>query len=1220
MTLDARWGLRYVSWPLDQTKGRVGARSTSSLADAAARLFRQKGFDATTVRQIAKAAGMLPGSVHYRYPTKAALLLALMRRGVEADLACMRAAIAPSRDPVERLRLAMRARVRYLLSRDAATVVLYDWRSLKGRAREEMIRLRDRYEAFWAGLLHEAAGAGPPASGHRPQPAALPGLRRHQLDHHVVLARRVAHARRDQRRVLRVHRLRSGRRRASREPSVAARARSSSRRASRGAAGQDRERRSGLGRGPGRAEPTGDAFWRFRMSRKVSLLFAALLLRSRRAHGPGAAHRRRPVAAPSPTNPGRPCPGPPSPSPAWRPTSPAPPPPTRAGRYLVAALPPGAYRIAVELSGFAAAAPRGRGARARARPRTSTSSSSWPGPRRTITVTGEAPLVDPTHTAVSSVVGQQQIESLPINGRNFLSFSVITPGVTTDRTPQQGASATSGLSFGGPARALEQHHGGRPRQQRPRRRRGARDLQPGGHPRVPGADQLLLRGVRQGLGRRRQHRDQERHQRAARQRLLLLPRREPERQGPLREGRRVRQRRSTARRRPSASSSGAPPSAAPSSRTGRSSSCPSSAWTSTANNFVNIDPAAAAVLRAAGFPVELGNVPYEFKTTEFLAKIDHQWSPEPQPGPARQLLRHHQREHRALRRHRRPQPRRGAAPHGLGHLAPRRPTSSPRAGSTRRASSSRTRTRRSSPSIPTAAGPATTNDEGGPTLEVTGVASVGRQRFTPAAARSTSASRSTDTMSYFGGQPPRQGRLRLQLHRHQGHRAAAALRRPLHLPVAARRVLAAVGLPPRATPLSAMRGAGARACPPPTCRATAATGRVVQGLGPLAVRAGRLARSPPQLTLKAGRPLPEAVSVRRHRLHGLQPRRHDAHLRLSRRQQQHRAARWPWPSIPRATGARRCTPPTGSSTTTRSSPSRRSANGIDGSADGVRTLVARFPASIAALACARPPHPGAHHAVSRAWSSRPIPGSRRPTRTRPRSASTAPSARDFSRGRELRLRARQAPARHASTTTRSSPPWAPAGGPTTSAACAGTSASVLQYTVVRRDLVPGPDRLASTSASARTTSSWPRTRSPRPRTTPPTSRARSSCRTTDAAGTRPIPPGLPLGFDPDSEKGPATHDQRHRFVLSRAATSSRGTSSSRRSSPRPPGRPFTPLAGADLNGDGDGGAFPSDRARRNPDRPGQQRGPQQRNDGRPVHRGRAAEQEVPLRRSARRST
>ena len=51
--------------------------------------------------------------------------------------------------------------------------------------------------------------------------------------------------------------------------------------------------------------------------------------------------------------------------------------------------------------------------------------------------------------AVASVVSQQQIERLPIDGRNFISFAVITPGVSTDRTPQQGASATSGLTFAG---------------------------------------------------------------------------------------------------------------------------------------------------------------------------------------------------------------------------------------------------------------------------------------------------------------------------------------------------------------------------------------------------------------------------------------------------------------------------------------------------------------------------------------------------------------------------------------------------------------------------------------------------------------------------------------------------------------------------------------------------------------------------------------------------
>src|SRR3954469_16184766 len=86
--------------------------------DAAARLFRAKGFAATTVREIARAARMLPGSLHYRYPTKDSLLLALMKRGVEADLAGIRAAIRGVRDPVERLRLALRARLRYLLGRD----------------------------------------------------------------------------------------------------------------------------------------------------------------------------------------------------------------------------------------------------------------------------------------------------------------------------------------------------------------------------------------------------------------------------------------------------------------------------------------------------------------------------------------------------------------------------------------------------------------------------------------------------------------------------------------------------------------------------------------------------------------------------------------------------------------------------------------------------------------------------------------------------------------------------------------------------------------------------------------------------------------------------------------------------------------------------------------------------------------------------------------------
>lgn len=148
------------------TKGASARLATRAfdegrLLDVAARLFRQKGFAATGLREIARDAAVLPGSVHYRFPTKEALLVALMERAVERAIAAVRAAASETSDPTERMRLGLRAHLRLLVSGDDSVhVLLYEWRSLAGDARDEMVRLRDRYEAFWDGMLYEAAGAG----------------------------------------------------------------------------------------------------------------------------------------------------------------------------------------------------------------------------------------------------------------------------------------------------------------------------------------------------------------------------------------------------------------------------------------------------------------------------------------------------------------------------------------------------------------------------------------------------------------------------------------------------------------------------------------------------------------------------------------------------------------------------------------------------------------------------------------------------------------------------------------------------------------------------------------------------------------------------------------------------------------------------------------------------------------------------------------------------
>ncbi len=77
------------------------------------------------------------------------------------------------------------------------------------------------------------------------------------------------------------------------------------------------------------------------------------------------------------------------------------------------------------------------------------------------------------------------------------------------------------------------------------------------------------------------------------------------------------------------------------------------------------------------------------------------------------------------------------------------------------------------------------------------------------------------------------------------------------------------------------------------------------------------------------------------------------------------------------------------------------------------------------------------------------------------------------------------------------------------------------------------------------------------------------------------PDGLPIGFDPRRERGPALHDRRHRLVVSTTVEAPWNITVSALANVGS-GWPYNILAGADLNGDRDGGSFPSDRARTDP--------------------------------------
>ena len=131
------------------------------LLHGAARLFRNKGFAATTTRDIAAAAGMQSGSPFYHFESKAALLFAVMEQGMRAALQ-RQAEVPDSARSEERLRGLVRTHFDILLGpgSDFIPVMLYEWRSLTPAQRAAIATLQREYEAAWAAALQALCVAG----------------------------------------------------------------------------------------------------------------------------------------------------------------------------------------------------------------------------------------------------------------------------------------------------------------------------------------------------------------------------------------------------------------------------------------------------------------------------------------------------------------------------------------------------------------------------------------------------------------------------------------------------------------------------------------------------------------------------------------------------------------------------------------------------------------------------------------------------------------------------------------------------------------------------------------------------------------------------------------------------------------------------------------------------------------------------------------------------
>lgn len=152
---------------LRQAAAGEPSKSTQSrmrILDAAARVFRHKGYAATTLNEIAEAAEMKAGSLYYHFESKEQILEEVLNIGMQSvhdAVVASQSTLSPGATYEARIRAAVEAHLTTLLRHgDYTSANIRIFGQIPQAVQRRHLRLRDAYGAYWRGLLVEAQRAG----------------------------------------------------------------------------------------------------------------------------------------------------------------------------------------------------------------------------------------------------------------------------------------------------------------------------------------------------------------------------------------------------------------------------------------------------------------------------------------------------------------------------------------------------------------------------------------------------------------------------------------------------------------------------------------------------------------------------------------------------------------------------------------------------------------------------------------------------------------------------------------------------------------------------------------------------------------------------------------------------------------------------------------------------------------------------------------------------
>ncbi|MDR5682695.1 MAG: TetR/AcrR family transcriptional regulator [Armatimonadota bacterium] len=131
------------------------------LLAAAVRLFRERGYHATSMQDLAASLRVQRGSLYHYIEAKEDLLWEIMERALGRLFAAVEPVALSQRPPTERLRAAIAAHLAVAAElRDELTILHVELKSLSADRRRRMADRRDRYEALFRDLIGDGVRSG----------------------------------------------------------------------------------------------------------------------------------------------------------------------------------------------------------------------------------------------------------------------------------------------------------------------------------------------------------------------------------------------------------------------------------------------------------------------------------------------------------------------------------------------------------------------------------------------------------------------------------------------------------------------------------------------------------------------------------------------------------------------------------------------------------------------------------------------------------------------------------------------------------------------------------------------------------------------------------------------------------------------------------------------------------------------------------------------------